>query len=459
MLLVALLACSGTSSEEPIVSPGTPYVATLREGQVDGVATTGIDVVAAWESAWIWLSPIEIPLEVPAPTHKLQGAATVSGERIVLAEQMWALGGSAPVDLELLPVLPGVPQAMCDDGDLVWIGTDGGLVVWNGSTVFDVRVDGAPVTGPLACGGMRFGEQVAWVGVGERVTAIAGAPDRIAAFDTAVFNAEVQSVAVTSQGDAWLVTENLLFRHTADEGWVDQRLPALAFEVLGGPQATGVWITSDRGLWWANGDGGFVEPTSGPGTDTEAIGGWQADALGRLLVRDEAGLHRLAMNRPLWLNAPPSGAVVAEPTAITVVPTAPEEISALSLELVEEGLTLELTEGTAVLDPGAVSPGSHTLRATAEYASGPVIEERTLELLPLGAITWSDHIAPLHEDSCAVCHTGSTETILDGAAAWAAEIDRILENVESGAMPLGGPPLEAGTIALIRAWRDGDFPP
>ena len=53
---------------------------------------------------------------------------------------------------------------------------------------------------------------------------------------------------------------------------------------------------------------------------------------------------------------------------------------------------------------------------------------------------------------------GDADTVLDGVEAWQTRIDDIIEQIDSGAMPLGASPLSQDDIDRIRAWRDAGFP-
>ncbi len=100
---------------------------------------------------------------------------------------------------------------------------------------------------------------------------------------------------------------------------------------------------------------------------------------------------------------------------------------------------------------------SHVLRAEVRWADGEgAVTEVSFSAAVL--VTWAGEIEPLYQERCAACHSGDTESVLDSAESWAAEIDAILGMVSSGAMPIGGPALTEAEVAAITAWRDGGFP-
>ena len=72
--------------------------------------------------------------------------------------------------------------------------------------------------------------------------------------------------------------------------------------------------------------------------------------------------------------------------------------------------------------------------------------------------TWDADIRPLFQERCQACHSADANTPLPDAAAWERNIDNIIDEVSSGAMPLGGDPLTVDEIALIRGWKRGGYP-
>jgi hypothetical protein len=74
-------------------------------------------------------------------------------------------------------------------------------------------------------------------------------------------------------------------------------------------------------------------------------------------------------------------------------------------------------------------------------------------------VTWDEHISALHEARCARCHTDSTETILADFASWQDRYSDIVEQVQSGAMPLTGTPLTNDELSLVGGWGNGGFLP
>ena len=65
---------------------------------------------------------------------------------------------------------------------------------------------------------------------------------------------------------------------------------------------------------------------------------------------------------------------------------------------------------------------------------------------------------PIMEQHCSRCHGEGAGIPLNTADLWRINIDRILAEVVSQDMPLGGPYLSDDELALIRGWQAGGFP-
>ena len=75
----------------------------------------------------------------------------------------------------------------------------------------------------------------------------------------------------------------------------------------------------------------------------------------------------------------------------------------------------------------------------------------------MGIPTWESDIKPLYEVHCALCHGGSTYTLLDEKDLWVDRIEMIMDQVQSGAMPQDAPSLSIDQISIIQLWMDGGF--
>ena len=107
----------------------------------------------------------------------------------------------------------------------------------------------------------------------------------------------------------------------------------------------------------------------------------------------------------------------------------------------------DFTEGEPRLLDAAVTWADGTTAATSAELRGA-----------LGEVTWDDDIQGLYETSCAQCHAGDADTVLNTPERWKGLIDSIIAQVESGAMPLGEERLSVDDIDRIKAWMTAGFP-
>lgn len=459
MLFAAWIACTPGSVSLPIDDHEVTIEALAPPG-TEGLATSGPAVIYAEGERWQWVDPRGSEI-IEHGTGGLPIAAGESrGERFVLAGEVHVLldhgavgiGPDALADRDLLD--------LCGDGEQLWLTTSAGVVIWRGDVLAELTLDGAPARGPVACHGSYLGEPAVWVADGSDIHAITTRTNPFEPLVTEPLPGTIEAVAIDATGRPWAAAGGALFRRR-DGHWQRVRLGSPVWNVLGGASAAGVWAITKAGPRFVpNGERPTaLRPSGGPGIDTEPLGRWLADGAGRLLVRDEAGLHRLSVGRPLWLDGLRSGDMVAEPTWLELHPTLPQEVESITVRVPTAELELAVSGSSVLLDPGRLSGGRHNLEVVVSYVGG----EQTRALRQFvttgaaGAITWAQHIAPIHQDTCALCHDNAAETILDGPEAWEGRIDDILKQVRSGAMPLGRSPLATEQISVIEQWAEGGF--
>ncbi len=458
MWFAAWIGCNAPPRAVDVVE-GEAVVETVAPAASAHAGAGPAVVYAAPEGGWTWADPRGDTV-VPFVQGVPRAAAEARGNRFVLAEAVQVLqrddalpvGSSALGGRELLD--------LCGDGDLLWVTVADGVVVWRGDVLADLVVDEAPPAGPVACGGALAGERVAWVADGTRVHALGARNEVFDLLETHDLGAPIDGLAVDGEGHAWVAAGGRLHRRSAG-AWSRLRLPSEVSGVLGGQRSQGVWALTEEGPAFV--PSGIaaptaVRPSSAPGFATSRQGSWATDDLGRLLVRDADGLHRVSVDRPLWVEGLEGIDVLGEVVTLRLLPTSAAEAT---LRVLVGATEVPVgADGLAVLDAAELPAGEQPVRAVASYPDGAItLVERTVIVAPAGGITWTDHIGPIHERSCVLCHASTTETILDGPGAWEDQIGPILEQVESGAMPLGRPDLSPEQIALIEAWADGGFLP
>ena len=466
MLLAALIACQPEVGAlrvpvdardvvvEPLVNPGT-----------EGLAASGPAVVYAEGDVWSWVDPRDeqVVTSVRYGTDGLVlGAGEAGGDRFVLTDAgVYVLRGDSAVRVGAEALAERDLGTLCGDGRQLWLtpaSDGGGAVVWRGDVLAGVSVGDHAASGPVACGGRVDGEEATWVADGPDIHAVVVEEGRFSLERTDALPGEITALAADGLGLPWAVAGERLYR-LRDGRWWQLRLGARVHAVFGGSRSAGVWVRTGEGPR-------FVPSTDDPRAIAPAQlatepphGRWVTDDLGRLLVRDASGaLSRVSDGRPLWVEGLPEGEIV-DPVAITLHPTLPGEVASIEARLLETGTDLVVEDGLLWLDPGELPQGRFTLRVVTTYTGGASRRDDVAVVLNglQDGVTWANDIRPIHEGSCALCHTNAAETILDGPEAWEAQFDTLLDQVRRGAMPLGREDLLPEEIARIEAWAEGGF--
>jgi hypothetical protein len=194
-------------------------------------------------------------------------------------------------------------------------------------------------------------------------------------------------------------------------------------------------------------------------TTTPAADPITLDPAGRLWTSDGVDLSVLAVDRPVVLTGLSRGDVLELASELTVQPTDPELVQSVSVALDDAPITVD-DSWSFSLDPAALDAGLHGLDIDVVYTDGDT-RAQTRDIfvgLPFD-VTWDEHIRPLHEARCARCHTDGTETILTDLTSWQDRYSDIVDQVQSGAMPLTGTPLTNDELSLVVGWGNGGFLP
>jgi hypothetical protein len=273
---------------------------------------------------------------------------------------------------------------------------------------------------------------------------------------------------LSGSGDpAWGLAGDLR-RRLPDGNWQWFRLAERPAELVSGNSAH-VWLRSSGEtprLWrtlldsWADVVVDGVPPI---GPDDTLVG---ADPAGRLLVYGPTGLRRISVERPLIFVEIDDGDALIDATTLTIVPTLAGRAASMSATL--DGASVELTEvelgestvWTLPLDPTSLDDGAHELAVTASWDDGvePVEQSLFFSVGVFDPPTWSGEIALLSTDYCSRCHTADGGAhLLDTRARWEDEVETILSNVISGAMPISGDKLSSAQVRSIELRRAGGF--
>ena len=356
--------------------------------------------------------------------------------------------------------------SLARDGDDLWIRTAAGLHRWRDDVLTTVEWAGEALDGPFATGGVVSGRPVIWASGAQGLVALhetrAGS-EALATWSageagelSAEGHAPADGLAAAASGQLWAAVDGLLVRYTV-HGWRGIALPVSLTGVRGSPASSGVWLLADGALLWAAGED-IVQAIDLPGDASLPGDVAGTDELGRLLLAGDSGLYRVASARVVAIVGLRSGDEIAGETAITLLPSEPARVASLTAEV--DGTTLDILDDVLTIDPfDFLGSEVRTLTVTATWKNDAVATASvSFTVGSVSGITWTDHIEPIYQDTCAICHDGGTETELNSREIWEERVDDILDEVVAGRMPLGGGSLTDAEIALIRSWKDGGFP-
>ena len=374
------------------------------------------------------------------------GGETDGIELVVLDGLPYAWDGLLLRPSPLSSALGGEFHRLSPDGERLWIETSLGLYRWDSDGLVEVTIDGEPVTRGFAVGGVATGQSVVWVATDDAIHAVpvAGGTVRV------THPVQASGLASDGYGLTWVLVGDDLFR-VSREGELRDIGRSGVTHLLANPNDPFIWFGADDGWWRVR---GLIAQQLSTEPVSEPIG---LDTAGRLWTESDDGADRLAVERPIVLTGLSRGNVLDLERTLTVQPTDADAVSTVGVKLDDAPVEVgsDLTFG---LDPSELEPGLHDLTITVAWLDGDVRSAaRSIFVgLPFD-VTWTDHIEPLHESRCARCHTDGTETIITDFASWRSRYGDILEQVESGAMPLTDTRLTADELALVVGWGNGGF--
>ena len=259
------------------------------------------------------------------------------------------------------------------------------------------------------------------------------------------------SMTFDSDGFLWLADgSSHLTRRAPNGDWGALEADEVVEAVYGNPSAPDIWLrTESATLHHRDGQFHTVEVPSG-----DWVG---VDPLGRLLLLTTDGLQRVAVRRSVGVSGILAHAQLDEAVTLGFAPTGADSVSSLEVWVGTEALAVDSAMGTAELDPISLAPGNHLLRMAVDGPEGTTITDLPFTTGELPDATWDDDIDPIMQEHCSRCHGDAAAIPLHTADLWRLNIDRILTEVVSQDMPLGGPYLSDDELDLVRGWQAGGF--
>ena len=267
---------------------------------------------------------------------------------------------------------------------------------------------------------------------------------------TTIWDNPVSSLAVDGSGSTWFTHMDTLYRKDTSDVITSFELPSDITNLMANPKGTGLWIqTQDTHYFYRNqefSDVGWIEQH------------WlNVDEHDRLVVSTGDQIQRISIDRPTVIQGLNKHDALTTRKDLVLLPSSPDFVHSLQVFIAGTELAVQASDWSFQLNPDDFETGAHDIHIVqhtdedAHLTIHPFINQ---ELPP---VSWQDEIMPLHEEQCASCHGGATETALTSKEEWIQHIDIIIDVVSNQSMPLGAPPLSEEQITTIRAWKQGGF--
>ncbi len=460
-ILPFVVGCHAASALvfEPIHTPAeiSALTETVYAGATAGAASLdAFEIVANRDGALAVMDP----LTTAPQTLRRMGPAVVSATRtqdgaMLIASDAGLLLYDGFLQTSAIDALLDSPAVQVQrGGSALWIRTGGGVYLWRQQILSAITWKQEPLTIQLGLGASERGVDLVWSGNKHGLVAVA---ETDKGWVPVVTLEDVSPTGLTVDARGVLIAaadEGIVVRK--DEAWTAWTMPFDVVAVLGNSASDGAWIVGSADLFWTDGEH-FERLTALPEDVTLDTGAASVDAAGRLLLVGDENLYRVAHTPTVALLGLRNGAPIDGETTVIAQTTPVEGVT--SVKMAVDDLALTVTDDRATLDPFLFLDGKmHRVQATVTWDDARVaVGGADFTVGSVGTATWDANVSPLFMSRCANCHSGSTQTQLDGREIWEERVDDILTEVTSKRMPLGGPPMTGAEISIIRAWKEGGF--
>lgn len=492
------LGCYGTLTQEPlpVVDQGLLQGfsrSQLFDGQIQAllpVANNGLLVqagereAAAGDGGLFLLVPgnTEPDRLVPPPGGILQ-AVSFAGESLVLSTAgLYLLDPKTKTFEEarfagVASEVHGLWSGGSATTPALWsIGGEDRVSVFSAGAHSSARLPGVRLRGAVLAPTARQRPE-AWLFANGRLFHLQ-AEGRLTATLTRSFASPVTHMVVDRGGSLWLKSGASLLQRSTIGSWVEWLTPSALHSVVGHPRAATMWLVlEDRVLHYRAGQFYRVEDAVVSRSGVGKLPIAASDGFGSFYWAsgEESGQAGLTA-----LKAPRTVAFLDPMFAVGEAPPRLAALRRVSLDVPFAGLVEEVnaswggvsqrttvSPAAVVLNPWqlAAAAGEAELVVEVVYSDGapPLHGSRQAIRAPseLEPPRWSTDLSPLSAARCGQCHGQSASArVLLNRDQWREQFtpENSLRVLESGTMPIGGPPLSAWELSVVEAWRLADFP-
>ncbi|MEE2786991.1 MAG: hypothetical protein VX589_06600 [Myxococcota bacterium] len=348
----------------------------------------------------------------------------------------------------ILPNATRITALTAQPMSALWFATDAGLYRWSDNEVRRIMAPDQAIdwtTSPLRSGRL-FNTSVVWAKTETSLLAVGVRADGPVAWTLEL--AEPIDAMTTTRSGLWIGDEITLSVLSPAGRWKTWRRPTESVVIEGHPDEATLWMSNGRSLHQWTGEI-LIHRVNAP-LHTQLT----VDDEGRALLGNVQGITSVSPGRFLTIAGLDDR--IIGPTEVQITMSNADDVDEVSVRVDNaEPVELSAPNWRLNLSPAEISPGMHTLYVQIRYTDGEVIESSAEFFGPPG---WALDIEPLQQAHCARCHgMGGSAHLMVDSAAWQAEIAAIIDDVETGRMPLSAPALDASLVALIKGWRDAGF--
>jgi len=348
----------------------------------------------------------------------------------------------------------------------VWITTDSAVFLWREEQAIQLDF-GSLGKGPKL---LRFGapwnsSAATWLGTSDGVDALVETGTVTTRYQSLVAYPADQ-LEIDFEGTVWVLTSGRLFSRDWQNNWVEHLGLGTILAIAGHRDSKQLWLMTKRMGLWSHRGGEFQPaewPDNGLSLDSLDLEQLVFNGLrgGQLIVGDHLNRYAVTPGRYLSLEGLEDGSLLTSTVSVDVKVSEPQTVNEIRVFLDGQALSPALSPSNFSISPAGLSDGSHELRVNVSYLDGApdsllVIRFSVYMETPP---TWVDDIFPIFQNDCEVCHglRGSAR-LLSTPDLWRSDIDKILDVVRKGTMPLPpSPPLSEGAITQIEGWKAAGY--
>ena len=348
----------------------------------------------------------------------------------------------------------------------LWVLTDNSVFIWREEQA--IRLD----FGSLGTGSqhIRFGAPwnnvaASWLGTSSGVDALVET-GTITKRAQSLLGFPADDLVIDFEGTVWVLTSGRLFSRDWENNWVEHLGLGTILAIAGHRDSKQLWLMTKRqGLWSHR--GGEFRPTewSNNGLSLDALDLEELFLMalpgGQAILGDTLTRYVVTPGRFVSIDGLEDGSLLTSTVTFDVRVSEPQTVDTIEVFLDDQPVLSGASPTSFSVNPEGLADGSHVLRVNVIYLDGAPSSQVTIRfsVYKENPPNWTKDIVPIFQNDCEVCHglRGSAR-LLNTPELWRTDIDRILEAVRKGTMPLPpSPPLSEGEINQIEGWKAAGY--